>query len=34
MQNQAARIVIGATKLISVNALYDENQWETLQQRR
>ena len=34
IQIQAARVAIGATKLISINALYNETQWETLQQRR
>ena len=34
IQIQAARIAIGATKLISINTLYNETQWETLQHRR
>ena len=33
MQIQGARIAIGATKLILINALYNETQWETLHQR-
>ena len=31
---EAGRIAIGATKLISLNALYKETNWETLSQRR
>ena len=34
IQTEAARIAIGATKLISLNALFSEIQWETLQDRR
>lgn len=34
IQNEAARIVTGATKLISIQALYDETKWETLEDRR
>ena len=34
MQIHAARIAIGATKLILINALYNETQWKNLQQRR
>ena len=34
IQIHAARIAIGATKLIAINALSNESQWETLQQRR
>ena len=33
-QNQASGIDIGVTKLLSINALYNEIQWETLHQRR
>ena len=31
---EAGRIVTGATKLVSINSLYRETGWETLQQRR
>ena len=34
IQNEAGRIAIGATKLISLNALYKETNWETLSHRR
>ena len=34
IQNEAARIVTGATKLVSINALYNEIQWDTLEKRR
>lgn len=34
IQNEAARIVTGATKLVSLNALYNEIQWDTLEKRR
>ena len=34
IQNEATRIAVGATKLISLNALYKEVNWETLSQRR
>ena len=34
IQNEAARIATGATKLISLNALYNEIGWESLQDRR
>ena len=34
IQNEAARIATGATALVSVQALYDEVGWETLQTRR
>ena len=34
IQHEAGRIAIGATKLISLNALYKETNWETLSQRR
>ena len=34
IQNEAARIVTGATKLVSLNTLYSETRWETLEQRR
>ena len=34
IQIQAARIVIETTQLISINALYNETQWKTLQQKR
>ena len=34
IQNEARRIAIGGTKLISLNALYKETNWKTLSQRR
>ena len=34
IQNEAGRIAIGGTKIISLNALYKETNWETLSQRR
>ena len=34
IQNEAARIATGATKLVSIEALYKEIGWETLEQRR
>ena len=34
VQNEAARIVTGCTKLVSVVDLYHESGWETLSQRR
>ena len=34
IQNEAARIATGATKLVSLNALYNEIGWEPLQDRR
>ena len=34
IQNEAARIVTGATKLVSINALLTETHWETLSSRR
>ena len=34
IQNEAARIATGATALVSIQALYDEVGWETLQIRR
>ena len=34
IQTEAARIAIGATKLISLNTLFSEIQWETLHDRR
>ena len=34
IQNEAARITTGATALVSIQALYDEVGWETLQTRR
>ena len=34
IQNEAARIATGATKLVSVDVLYREIGWETLEQRR
>ena len=34
IQNEAARIVTGATKLVSINALYNQIQWDTLEKRR
>ena len=33
-QNEAARIVMGATKLVSINALHSETRRETLLSRR
>ena len=33
-QNEAARIVLGTTKLVSVHALYEEIVWDTLESRR
>ena len=34
IQIEAARIVTGSTKLVSINALYTETEWETLESRR
>ncbi|MCG7879453.1 MAG: reverse transcriptase domain-containing protein [Candidatus Thiodiazotropha taylori] len=34
IQNEAARIATGATKLVSINDLYNEIQWESLEDRR
>ena len=34
MQSEAARIVSGATKLVSLHALYEEVGWESLEKRR
>ena len=34
IQLEAARIATGTTKLVSINALYKEVGWETLEQRR
>ena len=34
IQNEAARIATGTTKLVSIHALYSEIRWDTLQQRR
>ena len=34
IQNEAARIATGTTKLVSIDALYKEIGWETLEQRR
>ena len=34
IQIEAARIATGATKLVSLNALYNEIQWENLEERR
>ena len=34
MQNEAARVVTGATKLVSINSLYLETGWEPLASRR
>ena len=34
IQNEAARIASGTTKLVSFNSLYNENCWETLETRR
>ena len=34
IQNETARIVTGATKLVSINSLFNETRWETLSSRR
>ena len=34
IQNEAARIVTGTTKLVSIHALYEEIGWDTLDSRR
>ena len=34
IQNKAARIVTGTTKLVSIRALYEEVKWDTLEERR
>ena len=34
IQNEAARIVTGTTKLVSIISLYNETCWETLERRR
>ena len=34
IQNEAARIVTGCTKLVSIQNLYEETKWETLEERR
>ena len=34
IQNEAARIVTGTTKLVSINSLLSETGWETLSSRR
>ena len=34
MQNEAARIVTGTTKLVSIRALYEEVRWDTLEERQ
>ena len=34
IQNEAARIATGATKLVPINDLYTEIYWESLQKRR
>ena len=34
VQIQAARIVTAGTRLVSINSLYEETGWETLQARR
>ena len=34
IQTEAARIVTGATKLVSLHALFDEVNWEPLEARR
>ena len=34
IQLEAARIVTGGTKLCSIQRLYDETKWETLQKHR
>jgi hypothetical protein len=34
VQIEAARVVTGGTRLVSINSLYKETGWETLQARR
>ena len=34
IQNEAARIVTGTTKLVSIENLYEETKWKTLEERR
>ena len=34
LQNEAARIVTGCTKLVAIADLYEETGWETLSERR
>ena len=34
IQNEAARIVTGTSKLVSIENLYEETKWETLEERR
>ena len=34
IQNEAARIATGTTKLVSLNNLYKEIEWESLEERR
>ena len=34
IKNEAARIAVGATKLVSLRALYNEIGWESLEKRR
>ena len=34
VQTEAARIVTGGTRLVSINSLYNETGWEMLQARR
>ena len=34
VQNEAARIVTGCTKLVAIRDLYQESGWETLSERR
>ena len=34
IQNEAARIAVGATKLVSLNSLHNEISWESLEKRR
>ena len=34
IQNEAARVITGATKLVSINSLYLETGWEPLASRR
>ena len=34
VQNEAARIVSGCTKLVDIRDLYQESEWETLSERR
>ena len=34
IQNEGYRIVTGGTKLVSLNALYDDIQWKTLEKQK